>query len=72
MPTFLVATEEEPGQAAGEARKTLDDEVGRMQASDGTVAQAHLRLGGAPEEEVALAEDMGAGLILMGSRVAAA
>jgi nucleotide-binding universal stress UspA family protein len=68
VPTFLAATEEEPGQAAREARKTLDDEVGRIEAADGTVAQAHLRFGGAPEEVVALAEEVGAGLIMMGSR----
>lgn len=68
VPTFLAATEEEPGRAAREARRTLDDEVGKLQASDGTVAQAHLRLGGAPEEVVVLAEDMEAGLIVMGSR----
>jgi nucleotide-binding universal stress UspA family protein len=68
VPTFLAATEEEPGQAAREAHKTLDDEVGRIEAADGTVAQAHLRFGGAPEEVVALAEDVGAGLIMMGSR----
>ena len=68
VPTFLAATEEEPGRAAREARKTLDNEVGRIQAADGTVVQAHLRVGGAPEEVVVLAEDMGAGLIVMGSR----
>ena len=68
IPTFLAATEVEPGRAAREARKTLDDDVGRIQAADGAVAQAHLRFGGAPEEVVALAEDIGAGLIVMGSR----
>jgi nucleotide-binding universal stress UspA family protein len=68
VPTFLAATEEEPGQAAREARKTLDDEVGRIEAADGTVARAHLRFGGAPEEVVTLAEDIGVGLIVMGSR----
>jgi nucleotide-binding universal stress UspA family protein len=68
IPTFLAATEEQPGQAAREARRTLDDEVGRIQAADGTVVQAHLRFGGAPEEVVVLAEDIGAGLIVMGSR----
>jgi nucleotide-binding universal stress UspA family protein len=68
VPTFLAATEAEPGQSAREARKTLDDEVGSIQAADGTVVQAHLRFGGAPEEVVVLAEDLGAGLIVVGSR----
>ena len=67
-PAFLAKTEEGLGQATREARKTLDDEVGRIHAADGTVAQAHLRFGGAPEEVVALAEDMGAGLVVTGSR----
>src|SRR5688572_27918212 len=66
--TLVAPTEEETGQAATEARKTLDDEVGRIEAADGTVARAHLRFGGAPEEVVTLAEDIGVGLIVMGSR----
>ncbi len=68
VPTFLAVTEEKPGRMAREARRTLDEHVRRIQAGHGTVAQAHLRFGGAPEEVVALAEDVGAGLIMMGSR----
>jgi nucleotide-binding universal stress UspA family protein len=68
VPTVLVATEEEPGRMAREARRTLDEQAGLIEATGGQVAQAHLRLGGAAEEIVALAEDIEAGLIAMGSR----
>ncbi len=53
---------------AREARKTLDDAVGRIEAAGGGVARAHLKVGGAPEEIVALAEELDAGLIVMGHR----
>ena len=68
VPTFLAATEEEPARMAREARSTLDEQVRRIKAGHGTEAQAHLRYGGAAEEVVALAEDIGAGLIAVGSR----
>jgi nucleotide-binding universal stress UspA family protein len=68
VPTVFAATEEEPGRMAREARRTLDEQVGLIEAAGGRVAQAHLRLGGAAEEIVALAEDIEAGLITMGSR----
>lgn len=68
LPTMFAPTEEEPGRLAREARRTLDEQAGMIEASGGRVAQAHLRLGGAAEEIVALAEDVGAGLIAMGSR----
>jgi nucleotide-binding universal stress UspA family protein len=61
-------TEEEPARLAREARRTLDEQVRRIKVGHGTEAQAHLRLGGAAEEIVALAEDIEAGLIAMGSR----
>jgi nucleotide-binding universal stress UspA family protein len=68
LPTVFAATEEEPARMAREARRTLDEQVGLIEAAGGSVSQAHLRLGGAAEEIVALAEDVGAGLIAMGSR----
>ena len=67
-PTVFAATEEEPAQMAREARRTLDKQVGLIEAAGGRVAQAHLRLGGTAEEIVALAEDVGTGMIAMGSR----
>jgi nucleotide-binding universal stress UspA family protein len=68
VPTVFAATEEEPARMAREARRTLDEQVRRIKAGHGTEVQAHLRLGGAAEEIVAFAEDVGAGLIVMGSR----
>jgi nucleotide-binding universal stress UspA family protein len=50
------------------AQEVLDAEAERVRAVGGTVAQAHLREGGVPHEIVALAEDTGVGLIVMGSR----
>ena len=51
-----------------QARQALDAEAERVRAAGGTVAQAHLRLGKASHEIVALAEEIGAGLIVIGSR----
>ena len=53
----------------------LEDQVDRIEAEGGNVAQAHLRLGRpeegiitVAEEIVSLAEEIGAGLIVVGSR----
>ena len=40
----------------------------KVKAAGATVAQAHLKMGKADEEIVELAESMGAGLIVMGTR----
>lgn len=50
------------------ARELLDAEVEKIRSVGGTLAQAHLREGGAAQEIVGLAEEIGAGLIVMGSR----
>ncbi len=50
------------------ARELLDAEVEKIRSVGGTVAQAHLREGGTPQEIVALAEEIGVGLVVMGSR----
>jgi nucleotide-binding universal stress UspA family protein len=49
-------------------KEVLDTEVERVRSAGGTVAQAHLEMGGVAREIVHLAEDLGAGLIVMGSR----
>ena len=51
-----------------QAREILDAEVERVRAAGGTVAQAHLRMSRADREIVAVAEEIGAGLIVTGSR----
>jgi len=46
----------------------LDAEVERVRSAGGTVAQAHLMMGEPAREIIHLAEDLGAGLVVMGSR----
>jgi nucleotide-binding universal stress UspA family protein len=51
-----------------EARELLETQVAGIKATAATVAQEHLRMGRADEEVVVLAEELGADLIVMGSR----
>ena len=51
-----------------QARTMLDAQEEKVRAVGGTVAQAHLRMGKADHEIVTLAEEIGAGLIVMGGR----
>jgi nucleotide-binding universal stress UspA family protein len=46
----------------------LDEQVRKIKAAGGNVAQAHLRVGRPEAEITALAEEIGAGLIVVGSR----
>jgi nucleotide-binding universal stress UspA family protein len=50
------------------ARRRLDAEVEKRRSAGGAVAEAHLRVGAAAAEIVDLAQEIGAGLIVMGSR----
>jgi nucleotide-binding universal stress UspA family protein len=67
-PTFLAQTELEPAQLEREARELLDEQVRKVEGAGSTVKEAHLRLGRADEEIVDLAQSIGVGLIVMGSR----
>ena len=51
-----------------EARQLLEAQVEPIKTTGDTVAQAHLSMGRADEEIVVLAEELGADLIVMGSR----
>jgi nucleotide-binding universal stress UspA family protein len=51
-----------------EAQQLLEAEVARIKEAGATVAQAHLRMGRADEEIVDLAQNIDAGMIVMGSR----
>jgi nucleotide-binding universal stress UspA family protein len=51
-----------------EAQFLLDTQVEEIEASGSSVAQTHLRIGKPDEEIVALGEELGAGLIVVGSR----
>ena len=50
------------------SRELLRKQSWRVKAAGGTVAGTHLRMGEVDLEIVALAEELGAGLIVMGSR----
>jgi nucleotide-binding universal stress UspA family protein len=50
------------------ARRSLEEEVGRIEALGGAVEGSHLRVGRPDAEILALAEEISAGLIVMGSR----
>ena len=49
-------------------RRTLEDVVGKIEASGIEVEGSHLKVGRPDAEIVALAEEIGAGLIVMGAR----
>jgi nucleotide-binding universal stress UspA family protein len=51
-----------------QARAMLDAQAEKVRADGGTVAQAHLRMGKADHAIATLAEEIGAGLIVMGGR----
>src|SRR5215208_729423 len=55
-------------QLSAEARGLLDAEVEQVKAQGGTVAEAHLGVGAPDREIVNLAEEIGVGLIVLGSR----
>ncbi len=55
-------------RAETQARELLEAQVEKMKEAGVTVAQAHLKMGRADEEIVELAESMGVGLIVMGTR----
>ena len=52
-----------------EAQEVLDEQVRKIREAGGSVKEAHLRLGERRDQAIIhLAEEMGAGLIVMGSR----
>src|SRR5215208_58645 len=51
-----------------EAKEVLEQQTKRIEQSGGTVKETHLREGRAEEEIVELAEEIGAGMIVIGSR----
>lgn len=51
-----------------EAQEILDDQAKKIEEAGGSVRQQHLRMGNAAKEIVVQADEIGAGLIAMGSR----
>jgi nucleotide-binding universal stress UspA family protein len=67
--SFRWQTYEEVTEAIGkEAQQILDEQVKKIEEAGGTVQVAHLKRGRKDQEIVRLAEEIGAGLIVMGSR----
>ena len=56
------------GQFEQMSRRVLETEAHKVREVGGTVVQAHLRMGKAAAEIVDLAEELGVGLLVMGSR----
>src|SRR5215216_3676426 len=65
---FEPSDPDEPGPTEREGRRILDEQVMKIENVGGTVAQSHLRMGGAAEEVIDLAEELETGLIVLGSR----
>ena len=51
-----------------QGQETLDEQVEHIRASGGEVTKAHLRKGRTSNEVIALGEEIGAGLLVLGSR----
>jgi nucleotide-binding universal stress UspA family protein len=67
--SFRWETYQEASEAIGkEAREILDQGVRKIEEAGGRVQEAHLRRGQKDQEIVSLSEEIGAGLIVMGSR----
>jgi len=67
--SFRWQTYEEVSEAIGkEAQQILDEQVKKIKEAGGAVQEAHLRRGRKDQEIVRLAEEIGAGLIVTGSR----
>ena len=62
------ATEKERKLLDQEAQRLLDAQVGQVRTAGGRTVQTHLRIGRVDEEIIAAAEELGAGLIVVGSR----
>jgi nucleotide-binding universal stress UspA family protein len=60
--------QEEQKELTRRAQGLLDEQVSKIKAAGGSVARAHLRMGRPDAEITALAEEIGAGLIVVGSR----
>jgi nucleotide-binding universal stress UspA family protein len=75
LPDFMKNSDGTPGydrelyeMIEGKARETLRKLTWRVKVAGGTVDEAHLRMGGVAEEIVGLADELDAGLVVVGSR----
>jgi nucleotide-binding universal stress UspA family protein len=68
VPTFLAYTEEEPIELRRIAEQLLEEQVESIRAAGGRVAGSHLRLGRPAEQVIDLSEELGVGVVVVGSR----
>src|SRR5918993_3147759 len=57
-----------PERTSPESRRLLDEQVRHIEKAGGRVAEAHLRLGRPADQIVQVGEELGVGLIVIGSR----
>ena len=57
-----------PERTAPDSQRLLDEQVRHIEEAGGTVAEAHLRLGRPDDQIIEVGEELGAGLIVVGSR----
>ncbi len=69
IPEYGRQLEEALRRLQRQAQEALDGQVQKVEEAGGTVAEGHLRVGGRPDQEIVrLSEEIGAGLIVVGSR----
>jgi nucleotide-binding universal stress UspA family protein len=69
IPEYVELLEEAYQRLEREAKQTLDEQVKKIEQAGGVAAKAHLRMERLPGQEIAhLADEVDAGLIVMGSR----
>src|SRR4028119_980914 len=68
LPTYFAYTEEEPAELRHNAQRLLEGQAESIRAAGGTIARTHLRLGHPAEQIIDLSEDLGAGVVVVGSR----
>ena len=67
-PALLAPLDVEPARVEREVRDVLGEQARKVENVGGAVAQSHVRVGEAAREVVNLAEEIGTGLIAVGSR----
>jgi len=67
-PALLAPLDVEPARVEREVRDVLGEQARKVENVGGSVAQSHVRVGEAAREVVNLAEEIGTGLIAVGSR----
>ena len=68
LPTYFAYTEEEPAELRRNAQLLLEGQAESIRAAGGPVAGTHLRLGRPAEQIIDLSEDLGVGVVVVGSR----